>query len=76
MQLKMQQDNSSFIGFIVTFSIWGFSNVFAFIGLPTIAQFASLCVVISACWTIIANSGKAIDNIERFYEWYKQFKKK
>jgi hypothetical protein len=76
MQLKMQQDNSSFLSAIVTIGFWVFMKLFAFIGFITLAQFASACVVLSAMWTMVANSGKAIENLERFYEWYKQFKNK
>jgi hypothetical protein len=76
MQVKMQQDNSTILSAIVTIAFWVFMKIFAFIGFITLAQFASFCVVLSAMWTMVANSGKAIENIERFYDWYKQFKKK
>jgi hypothetical protein len=76
MQIKMQQDNSSFLSVIITICFWVFMKISTYIGYISIANFASFCVVISAMWAMIANSGKAIENIERFYEWYKQFKKK
>lgn len=76
MQVKMQQDNSTFFHAILTISCWIIMKIFAFVGFITLAQFASICVVLSAMWTMVANSGKAIENIERFHEWYKQFKKK
>jgi hypothetical protein len=76
MQVKMQQDNSSFLSAIITIGFWVFMKLSFIIGFITLAQFASFCVVFSAMWTMVANSGKAIENIERFYEWYKQFKKK
>jgi hypothetical protein len=74
MQVKMQQEGANFLYAIIATCFWVVMKISTLFGFISFAQFASVCVVISALVAVIANSGKAIENIERFSEWYKQFK--
>jgi hypothetical protein len=76
MEIKMQEATGKFLSLICVFISWLWMKFFLLISAPSWAEFASFCVIISAMWTIIANSGKAIENITTFYEWFKKQKEK